>query len=247
MRESETAPSGAARPHGAWAMRMTWIDLLFMHWPIAPATLRHLVPDAFEIETFEGQAWIGLIPFLMDDVRMRWLPGVPTTRRFPECNVRTYVHPRGRPDLPGVWFFSLDAASRLAVRTARYLWQLNYFYGKLAIERRDDEVNYAVERLDAPRAQMQCSWRVGAALPQSQPGELRHFATERYRLFSVSRAGRPYEGPIWHKPWPLRQATLLTLDDGLVHADGIDLDMSPLPITWHADRLDVHASMIRRV
>ncbi len=231
----------AARPAGRWAMRMTWTNLLFMHWPADAAHVQSQLPASLEVETFDGAAWVGLIPFRMENVRKRWLPRVPTTHAFPECNVRTYVHPRGRPDLPGVWFFTLDAASRVAVEVARRLWKLNYKFGKLSIERTSDEVRYAVNRLDSPRASMACAWTVGEALPRSQPGELQYFATERYRLFAVNRCGDVFEGPIWHERWTLREARVTMLRDSLVSAAGIHVDTAQSPVTWHADRMDVEA------
>jgi len=222
-------------------MRMTWIDLLFAHWPVDPALLRPLLPDSVEVDTFEGEAWVGLVPFLMDDVRMARLPYVPTSKRFPECNVRTYVHVRGQPERHGVWFFSLDASSILAVRMARRFWRLNYLYGKLSIQRQGDVVHYSVARRDPPTARMQCAWRIGNALPHSRPGELRHFLTERYTLYSIDDKRRLREGLIWHQPWPLREAELISLDDELVRAAGVRVDTTQPPIVWHADRLDVQA------
>ena len=237
----------APRPAGRWAMRMTWRHLLFMHWPVDPEHVQSLLPASLEVETFAGRAWVGLIPFLMENVRQRCMPELPTTRRFPECNVRTYVHPRGRPDLPGVWFFTLDASSRLAVQVARRFWRLNYKFGKLGIERVGENLQYRVDRVDAPRAAMRCAWSIGAPMQPSQPGELRHFLTERYRLFAINRAGQACEGKIWHKPWPLREATLRSLDDQLVRAAGIEIDQAQLPVTWHSDVLDVEAWPIRRI
>src|SRR5436190_12753527 len=95
-----------------WVMRMRWLDLLFAHWPLPVEALRQLVPAQLEIETFHGTAWLGIVPFRMEDVAPRFLPAPPVAGRFPELNVRTYVRHRGRS---GVWFFSLDAANRLAV------------------------------------------------------------------------------------------------------------------------------------
>jgi len=228
-------------------MRMTWSDLLFAHWSIDPAKLRSLIPDELEIDTWEGRAWVALVPFLMSGVRKAYFPPMPTTHRFPECNVRTYVFPRGRPDLPGVWFFSLDASSRIAVYTARTFWRLNYKYGRLTTQRTGNDVTYAVDRLDAPRAAMRCAWRVGPPMQRSQPGELAHFLTERYHLFTMNRRNQLCMGRIWHEPWPLREARMLSLNDELVRAAGIDVDTNQPPITWHADRVDVQAWSIQRV
>ena len=89
-------------------MRMTWRSLLFLHWPLPPDAVRPLLPAEMTLDTFDGSAWVGLVPFTMTGVKFRWLGSIPSMRRFHECNVRTYVHRDGEP---GVWFFSLDAAS----------------------------------------------------------------------------------------------------------------------------------------
>ena len=110
-----------ARP---WIMRQKWHDLLFMHWPVASSDLRDKIPAALEIDIHEGSAWVGVVPFRMTGVHPRWMPPVPGTSAFAELNVRTYVTENGKP---GVWFFSLDAASALAVAAARRWFHLPYF------------------------------------------------------------------------------------------------------------------------
>jgi uncharacterized protein len=223
-------------------LRMRWEHLLFMHWPVTPARLRELVPPCFELDTFEGSAWVGLIPFTMRDVSPVFLPRIPWrgVTDFHECNVRTYV--RYGPER-GVYFFSLDAASRLGVWGARTFFHLPYFNARMALERRGDEIDYAVDRLDEPRAGLRCRWRAGAPLPESRPGELAHFLTERYSLLTTDPQGRPRICRIRHRPWPLRNAELLELDDSLVHTAGIPLPDLP-PLLHHADRLDMRASLL---
>ena len=184
-------------------MLMTWRSLLFIHWPVPAEALQPLVPEPLEIDTFDGRAWVGLIPFTMPSVRMTRLPTVPTTRRFHECNVRTYVTDR---DQPGVYFFSLDAASRLAVWCARRFWHLNYCFSRIDVHQEGDVIHYAVDRAGNPAARMRCAWRRGSTREQSKPGELAYFLTERYMLYTVNRQGRLLGGRIWHRPWPLRNA-----------------------------------------
>src|SRR5688500_5867254 len=111
-------------PLRPWAMRMDWHELLFMHWPVPVAALRRHVPGTLDIDTFEGRAWIGVVPFRMTNVRPRFVPPVPRLSAFPELNVRTYVVPAGTKDKPGVWVFSLDATNPLAVRAARWSYHL---------------------------------------------------------------------------------------------------------------------------
>ena len=71
------------------------------------------MPPQLELDLFEGTAYVGLVPFTMTGVRPVGLPPVRGISSFHETNVRTYVHREGRD--PGVWFFSLDAANRIAV------------------------------------------------------------------------------------------------------------------------------------
>lgn len=229
------------RPSGRPAMRMGWESLLFCHWPVPPEAVRPLVPGVLEVDAFEGRAWVGLVPFAMRGVRGTCLPPFPTAHNFLEINVRTYVRTPGGQ--AGVWFFSLDASSRLAVLGARRLWCLNYLRARIALTRQGDVIRCDADRIHGAgprRPHLRCAWRAGAPLPPSRPGDLAHFLTERYCLYTLDRSGRPRRGRIAHRPWPLREAELLELDDTLVAAAGISVPAAA-PILYHADRLDVHA------
>src|SRR5688500_5474109 len=130
-----------ARP---WSVFMRWHELLFMHWPVPAAALRPLIPAGLELDTFDGSAWLGVVPFRMSGIRRRLLPPVPGTAAFPELNVRTYVTAGAKP---GVWFFSLDAANRLAVRVARWTFHLPYYDATMSCTRdRAGEVAYRSTR-----------------------------------------------------------------------------------------------------
>ncbi len=220
-------------------LRMQWLHLLFAHWPLDPARLRPLVPPCFELDTFDGSAWIALVPFTMRDVSPVFLPRVPWrgVSDFHECNVRTYVR---RGDESGVYFFSLDAASRLGVWSARTFFHLPYFNARIELYREGDTIDYTVDRAGRPDASLRCRWRAGRPLPPARPGELAHFLTERYQFLTVDRAGRPRRCRIRHRPWPLRSAELLELDDSLVRSAGIELP-DTAPLVHHVDHLDVRA------
>jgi uncharacterized protein YqjF (DUF2071 family) len=264
-------------PDAPSVIRMRWRHLLFAHWPIDPDALRALIPGDLEIDTFEGRAWVGLVPFTMEDFSPRLLPRIPMrgVTDFHECNVRTYVHPRGMNDDPaahGVWFFSLDAASRLAVWGARTFFSLPYFDAHIHLQREDNVIDYGVQRLATnpvslarprscdhdghareragvrarPRPATRIRWRALEALPPSRPGELAHFLTERYCLYAM-KGGRLHRGRIAHAPWPLRRAELLSLDDSLVRAASVEVDASREPVLHHADVLDVRAWWLERV
>lgn len=232
----------APRPTGRPAMRFRWMHLLFIHWPVPLSMLRPLVPDALEIDTHDGQAWIGLVPFTMRDVRHTWWPPIPTMHHFHECNVRTYVR---NGDRAGVWFFSLDAASRLAVFGARRFWNLNYVHSRISLDRDGDVVQYRVKRVREPNITMQCAWRAGAPCELSQNGQLANFLTERYSMYSMDRRGRLLRGDIWHEPWRLREAELLELDDDLVASAGVRVGEAQ-PIVYHVDGIQAEAWPIRR-
>lgn len=226
-------------------LRMRWRHLLFAHWPLAPALLRPLVPPCFELETYDGSAWIALVPFTMRDVSPVLLPRVPWrgVTDFHECNVRTYVRHGGEA---GVYFFSLDAASRLGVWGARTFFHLPYFHARISLEREGQSIDYRVERIEGPPARLRCRWRAAEPLPPARPGELLHFLTERYQFFTTDRAGRPRRCRIAHEPWPLRAAELLALDEGLVRAAGVELPAAP-PLVHHADHLAVRAGRLERL
>lgn len=193
-------------PSRPWAGHMTWRDLLFAHWPVPVSALRAHVPAALEIEEFDGTAWLAVVPFEMTGMRPRGLPAIPGLSRTLELNVRTYVRAGG---LPGVWFFSLDAESRMAVVGARRLYYLNYLHARMAIERDDGGVaRYTSHRVHrgAPEAEFSASYRSEGAAFLAKPGSIEHWLTERYALFSQDRRGRLYRGHIHHIPWPLQPA-----------------------------------------
>jgi uncharacterized protein YqjF (DUF2071 family) len=157
---------------------MEWHDLLFLHWPVDPARLAAQLPPGLELETFAGSAWLGVVPFRMVRTRWRWLPPLPTASTFAELNLRTYVRGAGRR---GVWFFSLDAASRLAVEGARFGFGLPYFRAHMHCRRDGDAVEYASERVDrrGPLARFAASWRAVGPHATAAPGTLEHFLSER--------------------------------------------------------------------
>jgi len=193
-------------PTGPWVMAQDWEDLLFAHWPVAVEALRALVPSGLELDAFEGQAWIGIVPFRMSGVRLRWTPAVPGLSEFPELNVRTYVKAGGKP---GVWFFSLDAANCVAVSVARAWFQLPYFRARMALEASGQETVYFSRRTDGRgrSERFEASYRCAGERFRAQPGTLDYFLTERYCLYAQRRDGAILRGEIHHAPWELQRAT----------------------------------------
>jgi uncharacterized protein YqjF (DUF2071 family) len=219
-------------------MRQTWRHLLFAHWPVPPESLRRLVPAGLELQTFEGRAWIGTTPFVLTGLRPRALPALPGLSTFPEINVRTYVTAEGKP---GVWFFSLDAASTLAVMGARALYALPYFRARIAVGVDHERVTYASRRIDrrAPPAEFQAEYRPTGGPAVAEPGTLAHWLTERYCLYAADRHGGLRRTEIHHEPWPLRPAQVQIQRNTMASALGVDLP-GGAPLAHFAARLDVH-------
>lgn len=209
-------------------MTQRWNDLLFAHWPISPVDLAHLVPEGLAIDTFDGSAWVGVVPFWMDHIRFRGLPRIPGASRFPELNLRTYVRDR-HTNQPGVYFFSLDAANPFAVATARTFFRLPYYWASMKIDKSQDrEIQYSSERLlSRPRANFRARYR---SLGQPcNKGGLESFLTDRYALFTAAANGGIARVNIHHLPWPLELAEADFELNNLPQAHGIRLpDTQPL-------------------
>lgn len=219
-------------------MHQRWHDLLFAHWRIPHETLRPLVPPELELDIFDGAAWLGIVPFWMSDVRFRALPPIPSASTFPELNVRTYVRAPRQPDKPGVYFFSLDAASVLAVLGARAGAGLPYYWAEMRAEvAADDEVRYRSFRRQSPRpAELITRYRPTGPLLSSK-SHLELFLTERYCLYVV-RLGRVYRIEIHHLPWPLQPAEAQFKRNTMAAIHGIQLPDKP-PLLHFAKCLDV--------
>ena len=186
-------------------MKQIWHDLLFAHWPVPVEQVRPLVPLPLQIDTYDGQAWIGVVPFRMSGIRPRWLPALPWISAFPELNVRTYVIADNKP---GVWFFSLDATNPVAVAVARRWYYLPYFRARMSCREVGDGIAYESHRIhrDAPPAAFVGQYRPVGPVFQAERGSLVYWVTERYCLYVVDSRQRLYRGEIDHSPWPLQMA-----------------------------------------
>lgn len=232
------------RPEGPSLMRQKWGKLLFMHWPIDTEILRPLIPSQLSIDKFDGRAWIGVVPFTMWGIRASFLPPIPGTNAFHELNVRTYVHLNG---VPGVWFFSLDAESRLAVWGARTFYHLPYFKAEMSLRQQGNSIQYHSRRTDdrgAP-AQLAATWTIGEPLAQARPGSLEFFLTERYCLYSYRRE-QLYRSRIFHQPWPLRSAALDGYQSTMLKSIGIE-ELKGEPLLHYAEKLAVNIWPLRKV
>lgn len=224
-------------------MHQNWGKLLFMHWPIQKKLLRPVIPEALKIDTFDGSGWIGVIPFTMWGIRASFLPPIPGTSAFHELNVRTYVSLNG---VAGVWFFSLDAANKLAVWAARKFYNLPYFNAKMELAQEQNTIQYSSTRNDrrgAP-AHLQTKWAIGDPLPQSLPGSLEFFLTERYCLYS-QRKRKLYRASIHHQPWPLQTAELISLNSTMIESPGLPTPLGD-PLLHYCEELKVDIWPLRR-
>ena len=209
-------------------MTQTWYNLLFAHWPIAAETMRALVPAQLELDTYEGQAWIGVVPFGMTRVYPRGTFSVPWLSRFLEMNLRTYVTLGGKA---GVYFFSLDAANSAAVALARRFFRLPYYHARMRMKQQQEWIEYSSFRTHAGAAPAEFEGRYRPAGPvyASQPGSLEAWLTERYCLYTVSGRGQVYRGEIHHARWPLQSAEAEIRRNTLALAAGLRLpDSAPV-------------------
>ncbi len=211
-------------PAGPWIMAQSWHDLLFAHWAVEVAALRAIIPARLQIDTFGGQAWLGIVPFRMSGVRLRWTPALPWLSAFPELNVRTYVTAE---DKPGVWFFSLDAGNSLAVMAARRTFHLPYFRARMQCEESGGWIQYRSKRMHrgAPAATFAAKYKGNVEAFEPQRRTLEHFLTERYCLYAAHR-GRIYRGEIHHPPWRLQSAQVELECNSMAEAARIALPAS---------------------
>jgi uncharacterized protein YqjF (DUF2071 family) len=218
----ETAHRPWPLPPESWAMAQTWEQLLFAHWSVPPEQLS--VRAGLKLDTFEGSAWLGVTPFRLTGLRLRGTLPVPGISSFLELNVRTYVTAGGKP---GIWFFSLDASSRLAVEAARRAYRLPYHEARISAEERGELVDYRCARRGSERPYVfEGRYRLTGAPAPPKPGTLVHFLTERYCLYA-EHEGELYRAEIHHPPWPLAPAEA-EIQLNTMPPDGISLRGEPL-------------------
>lgn len=197
-------------------IRQAWLELTFLHWHFDPAVVRPLIPPSLELDLWEGRAYVGLVPFILDDITLTHAPAVPWLSRFNETNVRTYV--RDQHGTRGVWFFSLDAARLAAVIGARLSYALPYYWAKMTVRRQPDRVEYQSTRRHGPPGMTRITIEPGAAIDHHS--DLESFLSARWRLYACRR-GQLLRADIEHPRWPLHRAKIHTLDETLMQAAGL--------------------------
>jgi uncharacterized protein YqjF (DUF2071 family) len=222
-------------------MTQTWNDLLFAHWPVAPSSLRSLVPTQLPLDTFDQQCWLAVTPFHMSNVRARSIPALPGLSRFPELNVRTYVTVDGKP---GVYFFSLDAANLPAVWAARKFYRLPYFHARMSVSVNEHGISYESRRY-TDNAELRAHYSATSPVQLRDPGTLEHWLTERYCLYTVTN-GNLYRAEIHHAQWPLQDAEAEIERNTVASAAGIQLPGTK-PLLHFSKKLDVLIWPLRQI
>lgn len=216
-------PTSAPRQVESPVMLQRWERLSFLHWPYRPEVVQRVLPDGLELDTFEGSAWVGIIPFRLT-VRVPGLPAAPWASTFNEVNVRTYVvGPDGRQ---GIWFLSLDAARLGAVVAARRSYRIPYMWSETTLAERGRFIRYRVRRR-WPREKAGLDTILERLDQVGEPTELDRFLTCRWRLYSPRPLGLPADRirfsatDVDHPPWRLHRARVRRLDERLVEATGL--------------------------
>ncbi len=241
-----------------WVMSQAWERLLFAHWRIAPAIMAHLIPPGVQLDLFDGSAWVGVVPFRMNDVTLRFVPPFPPVSRFLELNVRTYVRSKTSKDAagngrPGVLFFSLDCSMPPAVEAARTFFHLPYFHAKMNLEERGEQTIYSSRRVDSrdgvgtsapPHAVLDVSYRPDSPVFKSQPDSIERFLTERYCLFT-SHGGNTYRAEIHHEQWTLQTAEAEFRTNTML--DWLNLKpLEPQPLLHYCERIPMVNWLLER-
>jgi len=232
------------RPAGRRAMRQIWQHLGFLHWPVARDAIARRLPPGLDVDAFEGTAYVGIVPFTIPLTRTGRL-GAPMAPAFHEINLRTYVHRGGRD--PGVWFFSLDATSRLAVAGARLAYGLPYFHAAITLEEGGGAVDYRSRRRGSPAA-FAARYQPAGPVAPAAPGSLEFFLAERYLLYSRSGSGL-CTARVHHAPYPLQVAAAADVEQTLTNGAGLPpgTGVGPPALVHYARAVDVDIFSPRRV
>jgi uncharacterized protein len=216
-------------------MFQRWLHLLFLHWSFAPEIVQVTLPHRLQADTFEGNAWIGIVPFFMRGVRPAGFVSVPGISNFLELNLRTYV--RDEFGRPGIWFYSLDTNQPLAVCIARAAFALPYQFAKMSGRVSDGEIDYCSHRFGSKNS-LHYRYRTSGNLGEAAFGSLEFFLAERYRLFA-RRGNKLFTGQVHHSPYQMRKVTVIDADPELFAMDGFKTPIEPPAHAVCSERIDV--------
>lgn len=239
----KTSHSPRPLPSGRWQMTQRWNDLLFAHWPVPASQIEALLPEGLEPDLFQGSAWLGVVPFWLDRIKVRGFPSVPGLRSFPDLNVRTYVRDV-QTGTPGMFFFSLDATNLLAVAIAHSFFHLPYHWAEMRLDQRSEREFsfYSRRRFTQDPVVFRARYRgLGPTrrVVEARSGSLEYFLMERSSLFTRNRAGQAIRSSLHHVPWPLEDAEAEIEQNDLAKSIGIELpDIEP--VLHYSRRLAVY-------
>ncbi len=227
------------RPPGPPVMYQSWTDLAFLHWEVDPGAVAATLPEGLQVDTFDGKAYIGLVPFYMRNIRLRGLPRIPGTVNFLEMNVRTYVYDESGN--PGVWFYSLDANNPLACAVAQRRFHLPYVPAQMSAEREGNWIHYhCAPKRGAAGHESRISYRGSGRDVAGPPGSLEYFLAERYLLFAHhTKKNRLYSGAVAHSPYRLEPAKINECQTGAVTWCGFEIDARPPDLAHYSPGVDV--------
>ncbi|MGB2266477.1 MAG: YqjF family protein [Akkermansiaceae bacterium] len=208
------------QPDSPVVMKQVWSHLLFLHWQMDPAIIQETLPQGLTVDTHEDNAYLGIVPFFMEDVRPSYCPALPGISWFQELNLRTYVHDdEGRP---GVWFYTLDCNQWLAVKIARTLFHLPYQHASMESYQDHGTLTYISRR---KRTEVSQIFKYPATLDHpcvAETGSLDFFLLERYRLFSTRKSGSIYSGQVHHKPYEFERIQVVDYSTELFSLCGFE-------------------------
>ncbi|MEA2439510.1 MAG: uncharacterized protein QOH76_934 [Thermoleophilaceae bacterium] len=221
---------------GPWIMGQTWEHLMFAHWRVSAQQLRKVVHPEIPLDTFDRSAWLGVTPFTVTGLHARGTPPPPLVSSFHEINVRTYSTIDGKP---GIYFLSLDAASRVAVEAARTVYRVPYFRADIEVEQDGERVSYANERTqpDGPAAGFAATYGPNGPVYHAAPGSFEYWMAERYCLYTVDDEQRIHRGEIHHPPWPLQEASVEITRNTM--AQPYDIELAGDAVAHFVHRQDV--------
>ncbi len=237
-------------PDAPVMMHQNWHHLLFLHWEVPPGDLQRLIPPQLTVDSFEGNAYVGLVPFTLTGVRAVLTPPLPWISHFHEVNVRTYVHRDGQD--PGVWFFSLDASSAIAVAAARAAYNLPYFHSQIEFQASKDpvpKIDFISHRVDA-KGTTPANARIRYApmegiITRAALGTIEHFLIERYILYTTDDEHHLHRARVHHQPYPVQRAEVVELEETLIWAAGIRRSDAH-PLRHYASEVNVKVYPVER-
>ncbi|MFB6270926.1 MAG: YqjF family protein [Halobacterium sp.] len=224
-------------------LSMEWRDVLVASWPVDPDTVAQRLPDGVTVDTFDGRAWLSVVPFVMGDVRPLGVPAA-VGRTFGELNLRTYVTGDAGP---GIYFFNLDADDTVGVTLARTLFKLPYYHAEMRVHRDGDSVDFRSHRVHegVPPLDFDATYRPIGDPEPAEPGTFESFLLERYRFYVEGRSTL-YAGEVSHDPWRIAHADATFRTNDLFTANGFETPDSG-PHLLYSPGVDVTAERVHRV